>query len=220
MAYMKSLSLAKPLVLVIVGLPGAGKSFFARQFSETFSAPVVSINQLAYLLESENGKDEQKKAMQLATYQLEELLKTHKTILVDGIGATQAERVELRKIAKNKGYDVLLVWVQTDTTTAQFRSMRRSKQRLDDKFNASMSAEEYDKAARRFHPPLANEPSIVISGKHTYATQAKIILKKLAGPREAQIAPRTMVSHGTRSSSGSKDQTNNSAASRRNVLIR
>ena len=54
---MKSLSLAKPLVLVVIGLPGAGKSFFARQFSETFGAPMVSGDRIRHVLGVSNGRN-------------------------------------------------------------------------------------------------------------------------------------------------------------------
>ena len=38
---MKSLSPANPRVLFVVGIPGAGKTYFAEQFAETFGAPFI-----------------------------------------------------------------------------------------------------------------------------------------------------------------------------------
>ena len=209
---MKSLSLSKPLVLITVGVPGSGKSFFARQFSETFSAPVVSYDKLRHLLypASSFNKQEQETIETIAHLEAEELLKTHKTFIIDGGMNTKAQRMEIRKKAHAAGYDTLLVWVQTDQNTAKYRSMKRSNRRNDDKFNASLSGEAYDQLEKRFHPPQAPEASVVISGKHTYATQAKVVLKKLVTPREE--AAHSIVNHGAR--------TPDASAPRRNVIIR
>lgn len=209
---MKSLSLAKPLVLATVGLPGAGKSFFARQFSETFGAPVVSADRLRHM----TGGDA---VAPLAGYLMEELFKTQKTFIVDGMAATRADRVELRKAAKAKGYDVLLIWVQTDATTAQYRSMKRSSRREDDKYNVALTSEEYDRQARRFYAPIASESVVVVSGKHTYATQARIVLKKLVAPRAEDIKARSIVGRPGHAINEESDR-NDSQQPRRNVLVR
>ena len=183
---MKSLSLSKPLIIVTVGAPGAGKSFFARQFSQTFGAPVVSYDRLRYELfaEPSYSKDERTIIQRVAEYQTEELIKTHKTFIVDGGGTSKAERLQLKRLAEKNGYGVLLVWAQVDERTAKTRSLKRSKRRLDDAYNQSLSTEQFEKEAKRFTPPAANEDFVVVSGKHTHTSQAKVVLKKLVTPRE------------------------------------
>lgn len=91
---MKSLSLTKPLVLMVVGVPGAGKSFFAKQFSETFSAPLVSYDALRTELYAEEPYDKQQSEIvdKIANLQLKELLKTKKTIIIDGLTNTRKDR--------------------------------------------------------------------------------------------------------------------------------
>jgi len=209
---MKSLSLAKPLVLVTIGLPGAGKSFFARQFSETFSAPVISYDRMRHVLSSvvDQARDTQNLLGELAAYQLDELFKTKKSFMLDGAGATRTQRAELRKLARAAGYDVLLIWVQTDNSTSKYRSMKRSARRTDDRYNSSLSADEYDQFAKRFTSPQKNEAYVVISGKHTYAAQARIVLKKLVAPREAQ----PIVGHGGRKPA------DDASPPRRGILVR
>ncbi|MEK7621153.1 MAG: ATP-binding protein [Patescibacteria group bacterium] len=209
---MKSLSLSKPLILIVVGLPGSGKSFFARQFSETFSAPSVSYDRLRFIMFPGQGftKDEQSTIDQVANFEVDELLKTKKTFIVDGGGLTRVHRLEIRKKAQAKDYDTLLVWVQTDQNTAKYRSMKRSSRRKDDKYNTSLTGQQYEQLAKRFSPPSSNEASIVISGKHTYATQARMVLKKLVTPRASDT--QTIVNHANRSP--------NASSPRRNVIIR
>lgn len=208
---MKSLSTIKPLMIIVVGLPGSGKSFFARQFSETFGAPRVSNDRLRHILFGSEGysKQEQTTIGMVAEAEIHELLKTQKTFLVDGFGLGRTQRAVLRKLAKEHGYDVLLVWVQTDQATAKYRSMKRSNKKKDDEHNASLTSALFEQETKKFSAPATNENHVVISGKHTYATQAKVVLKRLIQPRESS---RTITNHGERSPDAQQP--------RRNVIIR
>jgi predicted kinase len=213
---MKSLSLAKPLVLVVIGHPGSGKSFFSRQFSDTFNAPRVSYDTLSHLvkpLSVTNQKAGQKVIINILSEQISELLKSQKTFIVDGIGSTKTERLSLRKQANEAGYDTLLVWVQTDEATTRYRSVSRKQEDQE-----ALSLDEYSKAVKRFTPPLANEPHVVISGKHTYATQAKVVLKKLVMPREQSIQNRSIVNHDDRVPTAKPSDSSDTA--RRGIMIR
>jgi len=163
---MKHLSLAKPHLVVTVGIPGSGKSFFAEKFATTFGAPYVCYEKLAQLV---NGEVSSALLMQL-----DELLKTKQSVIYDGPSESRASRSELAKKAREAGYTVLYVWVQTDQTTAKTRYSQAHK---------SVSEDEYEKGVKRFTPPNTIEKALVISGKHTYATQAKVVLKRLSTPR-------------------------------------
>ena len=50
---MSTLKPARPLMLVTIGHPGAGKSFFARQFADTFRAPLISFDEIRHELFNE-----------------------------------------------------------------------------------------------------------------------------------------------------------------------
>jgi predicted kinase len=163
---MKHLSLAKPHLIVMVGIPGSGKSFFAEKFAATFGAPYVCQQKLADLVQGNINA-----AMEL---QLDELLKTNQSIIYDGATDTRTERSELAKKARQAGYTILYVWIQTDQATAKARYMQTHK---------SAPSEDYIKAVKRFTPPNAVEKPLVLSGKHTYATQARVVLKRLSAPR-------------------------------------
>lgn len=186
---MKSLSLPKPLIIILVGLPGAGKSSFARQFSETFGAPIVSYDRLRYELftEPQYSKEEQDILARVANYQLGEILKTKQTCILDGDGAARVDRMRIAKTAKEAGYSTLIVWVQTDEATAKQRATRRLKQKQEDKYSNTLTSEQYEAFVKKFTAPNHSEPYIVISGKHTYAAQVRVILKRLAQPRQKTV---------------------------------
>lgn len=188
---MKSLSLNRPLVIMMVGMPGAGKSFFARRFAETFNVPLVSIDRLRSILfaEPSYSRDENILLAQVASSEIGELIKTNKTMLVDGGLNARVDRQKLASAARKLGYDSLVIWVQTDEPTAQRRSLKRSASKEDDELNSPLSAEQFAAQLRQFTAPTAQEKYLVISGKHTYATQAKVVLRKLAGHRPAPASP-------------------------------
>jgi len=166
---MKSLSLSSPHLIVMTGVKGSGKTFFAEKFADTFHAPYICYEKIAKLAPDT--------ASDLILYQLDELLKTKQPLIVDGLATTRAERIELARKAREAGYELLLVWVQTDPITAKNRALKAGKKDL--------SADEYDRAVKRFTSPNNVEKPVVISGKHTYASQAKTVLKRLSAPRAA-----------------------------------
>jgi len=184
---MKTLSLSRPLLLLLVGLPGAGKSFFARQFSEMFGAPMVSHNRIQFELfdKPELNSNEQDLIRRIANYQMDELVKTKRSFVIDGGTSTQAERLKLVQFAKKNGYDNLIVWVQTDDATCRARATKRNPKRSEeDELVRSITNQQWDTAAKRFTPPT-REPYMVISGKHAFSTQAKMVLRKLSTPHVA-----------------------------------
>ncbi len=84
--HMKSLSLSRPLVIMIIGLPGSGKSFFGRQFAEMFGAPIVSNDFIRSTISPESLYDATEDYIvgTIVTNEIMELMKTKKTFIVDG----------------------------------------------------------------------------------------------------------------------------------------
>ncbi|HEX8390631.1 MAG TPA: ATP-binding protein, partial [Candidatus Saccharimonadales bacterium] len=181
---MKSLRLSRPLIVMVIGLPGAGKSFFARRFADMFGAPLVSADWIRHTVAPESRYDtaEDELVHALAQQEIAQLIKTGKTIIVDGGVDTRANRQAIEQMAAKPGYGRLVVWVQTDEPTSMTRSRRRSSKREGDELNAPMDQDAFSRAKEQFSVPARGEPFIVVSGKHTYATQARIVLKHLVAP--------------------------------------
>ena len=195
---MKSLNLTRPQILMVVGLPGAGKSFFSRQFSETFSAPVVSVDRIRFELFNKPSfsTDENDLVARLMAYQIEELFKTNRSFVVDGGCNARVDRSKLATQAKKASYDASVIWVQTDPAACRTRALKRNPaRREDDKYSASLTDQQFEMFTKRFTEP-SRENYIVISGKHTYNAQAKMVLRKLVAAREVRAdqarAPRRL----------------------------
>lgn len=202
---MKSLSLARPLVILVIGLPGSGKSFFARQFSEMFGAPLVRTDYIRHTLfaEATYAPDQESLVSALANNQTAELLKTQKTFIIDGGLNNRIARAATEKLAKHNGYDTLTVWVQTDEPTSRARSFKRTPRKHDDALNYPMHPDVFARLSKQLTPPQPSENTVVISGKHTFGAQARVILKKLVSPRDNDASalqrPTTSPQHPTQS---------------------
>ena len=175
---MKPTDGSKPHIIIMVGISGSGKSFFAEQFARTFKSPIISFDQLRHKLFDKPiySDHENKVVSQAANYMLDELFKTGKTITYEGPSNQRNERTEIAKIARTAGYNPLFIWVQTEPATAKRRSIKPTDGRKP------MTNDQFESKLKQFSPPHSSEGAIVISGKHTYSTQMKIILKNIATP--------------------------------------
>lgn len=170
---MKTLSLPKPTVLLLVGLSGSGKSYFGRKFAEMFQLPYVALEDIAPY-----ARDAQS-AQRLYIGQIRQLMTLGAPLVVDGPSLTRADRNRLRGYFREHGYETTIVWVQVSETMARDRAARRRSPSLYGRLDDA----EYDAHVRRFTPPAAPEDFIAISGMHTYAAQTKALLGRLVSPR-------------------------------------
>lgn len=176
---MKPLNLSQPHLIILVGMPGSGKTFFAQHFADTFKAPLISLDTLraALIKKSATSTTTPASIRLVVDYMLDEMLKTHQTLILDAYSDTHADRLDLARRARANGYVPLSIWVQIDVATARARTTKSVKN------NVGLSADQFAKIIARFYPPTIGENSVVISGKHPYASQLKIVLKRLVVPR-------------------------------------
>lgn len=160
---MKALHLNRPHAIMMVGIPGSGKTFFASQFADTFRTPYFDYNIIAQRCNDIEA------ASELTLLMLAEITKTQQTFIFEGNGDSRANRTEFAKWARGQGYVPLFVWTQTDQATSLKRTLKAG----------TMSREDFADRLRDFSPPHPDEKPIVISGKHTYASQARVVLAHL-----------------------------------------
>ncbi|MCA9340453.1 MAG: AAA family ATPase [Candidatus Saccharibacteria bacterium] len=170
---MQSLQLSRPHAIMMVGIPGSGKSYFAQRFAETFRAPFID----SLVLEQQSRDDAA--AGTLIGYVLGELAKTGTTFIFEGNSDSRVRRTEFAMWARAHGYTPLFIWVQTDATTSLDRTLKAR----------SLTKEAFAEALKGFSAPHTSEKPIVISGKHTYASQAKVVLKRLSEHNRPAAAP-------------------------------
>lgn len=162
----------EPYIIAMVGIPGSGKTRFALQFAETFSAPFINDRPLRII--SRNPEDGSQVALEI----LKQVMRTRQTALFEGETGKRVDRETLVKIAKEHDYKVLFVWVQADSSASKIRALKNG-----------VSEDDQAQRVKEFSPPHESEPYVVISGHHTHATQARAVLHRLTQTR-AEVATR------------------------------
>jgi len=180
---MKHLQLTPPLLIVTMGFPGSGKTFFARQFAELHALPRVSEDVLRFELFEQplfNG-DEADIIERMLHYNLDQLMKTERTIICEGGFLRTDERKRLYELAAQNGYRTLVVWLQTDLETSIMRAANRDRRNPDSKYSFPVDKQAFAKIRSKLQRPSEKEQVVVISGKHAFKGQCLTVLRKIAG---------------------------------------
>lgn len=154
----------RPRALLVFGAPASGKTTFAEKFAKKFGLAYYNFADLM------NEHDFSYDAILVI---LSEILKTGQTIVIEGCLDTEVNRAEMRNIIRKSGYEPALIWVQTDIATIRQRLKTRYK-------SVAKAKEAYDKAVADMEAPADMEKPIILSGKHTFETQAKHVISGLA----------------------------------------
>ena len=170
----------KPVLIMLYGYPGAGKTHFARQLSETLHAAHVHGDRIRGELFEKPQYDthENEVVNHLMIYMAEEFLKAGVSVIFDANSDRTAHRREMRNIARKIKAETLLVWLQIDSASAFGRLGRRDKRKADDKYATPYTSDSFEKYIQKMQNPK-NEDYVVVSGKHTFNTQRSAVIKKL-----------------------------------------
>lgn len=171
----------KPFLLLFYGYPGAGKTYFARQFCENVQAAHLQSDRIRGELFDSRRYDKQENDVvdQLMNYMTEEFLSAGLSVAYD----VNAMRVKQRRALYNLAYKYhaqpLLIWFQMDQETAFSRHLQRDRRRADDKYAASWDRTSYDSIISHMQNPAAGEDYAVISGKHLFNMQQSAVVSRL-----------------------------------------
>lgn len=170
----------KPILIMLYGFPGAGKTHFARELSQTIEAAHIQGDRIRHELFEEPRYDKQENGIvdHLMEYMAEEFLSAGVNVIFDTNAMRLVQRRALRDIARRKKAQPILIWLQVDRDSAYARTNARDRRRSDDKYARPYDPETFDAILGGMQNPQ-NEDYMVISGKHTYATQRSAVLKKL-----------------------------------------
>ena len=157
-------NISKPRALLVFGAPGSGKTTFSEKFAKKFGLAYYNLGDL----KTENGFTHKN----ILTI-LELIARTNKTIILEGELSKQKYREEIRGLLKKAGYEPSLIWIQTDVATIRSRLKLKYK-------NIAKAKEAYEKAVSEIEAPVDEECPIILSGKHTFETQAKHVITGLA----------------------------------------
>lgn len=175
------LTSTKPLLILLYGYPGAGKTYFARQLTDHMQAAHVHGDRMrGELFESPRYDKEENDAIdQLMSYMTSEFLRAGLSVVYDANAMRAAQRRKLRDMARAAHAQPVLVWFQVDLETAYARASNRDRRRADDKFAGPSDRATFERIAGAMQNPLTTEDYIVISGKHSFKTQLAAFIRRM-----------------------------------------
>jgi predicted kinase len=171
----------KPFLLLFYGYPGAGKTYFARQFCENVQAAHLQADRIrGELFESPRyDKQENDIVSQLMDYMTEEFLSAGLSVAYDVNAARSKQRQMLYAMAHKCHAQPLLVWFQMDQDTAFGRNIKRDRRRADDKYAAQWDRTTFESTIGHMQNPTVGEDYAVVSGKHLFSMQQSAVISKL-----------------------------------------
>jgi predicted kinase len=172
---------SKPLLILLYGFPGSGKTYFARQFCENVQAAHVQGDRIRSELfdNPQYDKQENDVVSQLMDYMTREFLNAGVSVVYDVNAMRGSQRLALREMARQSHAQHVLLWFQIDSESAAQRVGKRDRRRSDDKYAAPINRSMFDGIVTHMQNPRNVEDYIVISGKHTFKTQYNAVLARL-----------------------------------------
>lgn len=171
----------QPLLIMLYGYPGAGKTYFARQFCERVQAAHVEDDRIRSELFDKPRYDQSENNVitQLMNYMTGEFLNAGISVVYDTNAMRTSQRIAVRDLARRAHAAPLLIWFQMDTDSAYIRGSRRDRRHSDDRYAAVYDRRTFDGLIGRMQNPGPAEDYVVISGKHTFNTQYSAVIRRM-----------------------------------------
>ncbi len=172
----------QPVLILLYGFPGAGKTYFARQFNEAFEAAHLEQDRIRYELfeQPRFTKQENFALNRIMEYMTSEFLNAGISVIYDMNALRISQRRQLRDLARRYKAATIVVWFQVDPDTAFVRNHKRDRRKHDDRYAVGYDVEAFKQLASYMQHPEPTEDFVVVSGKHTFPGQMSSTLKKLA----------------------------------------
>lgn len=172
----------QPVLVLLYGFPGSGKTYFARQFCESFHAAHLEQDRIRYELfqQPRFSKQENAALTRILEYMAGEFLSAGISVVIDMNAMRVSQRKALREMARQRKAATLVVWFQVDADTSFIRNQKRDRRKHDDRYAIGYDVEAFKQIATYMQHPEPTEDFVVVSGKHSFSGQLSSVVKKLA----------------------------------------
>lgn len=172
--------LKTPVVFIVVGEPGTGKSWFANKLSIGLDIFGIDYERLRYYLFNEASYNDKEMAVMqnTASYIMDELFAHNQSFVIDGGGNDYKFRREMAKKCDEKGYEQVIVWLQANSELSSSRATGAAVIKAK-YFKRKLTTGQLTELAKQFEKPTDKEDVIVISGNHSFQSQMKVVLTNM-----------------------------------------
>ena len=172
----------QPLVILFIGPPGSGKTYFSTKLAARISAVRLSsdavrlalfgsIENIEKLRRSDKESLLYTQVFGVIDYVSRQVLGVGQSVIIDAQAKRRSDRIKMTELAYEFDAKVIVVWIQTPPELATQRGMSRSVS--DDSIRYSESQMQYFLAdhAKVLEPPEYDENVIFIDGKAPFDAQ-------------------------------------------------
>lgn len=171
----------KPLLIVFLGFPGSGKTYFSTRLAERLEAVTLnsdalrlamfkSLETIEHIRATDNPRlyEDVFGAMDYAARQ--SLLAGH-SVIYDAQQTKRRDRLNIEKVAASANAVPILVWIKTDKEVAFRRGQEREARDDSHQYSAEKMRMLIDRFDEATDLPEANENVIEISGELPFDEQ-------------------------------------------------
>jgi predicted kinase len=136
----------EPPLIVVSGLPGAGKSFFCRKLADKLPFLILASDALRKVLfpTPQYNEQENKRLFSTCHVLIEELLRKGIPVIFDATNLLEHHREYLYHAAERAGTKLILVWVEAPPEVVRQRLLAREKAAIPE-YHSEAGWEVYNK---------------------------------------------------------------------------
>lgn len=139
----------KPILSVMVGISGCGKSTFANGLKTSLSSDIVETDDIRKELTGDpSDQSQNRKVFQIAKQRVNSLLSQQKNVIIDATNLSMSDRKDWIDIGKNNNAEVRAYFI--DTPIDVCKSQNNKRQRKVPEFVI-------DRQASKLYPPTKSE---------------------------------------------------------------
>lgn len=172
----------RPILLMFLGLPGSGKSYFARQAAESLQAIRLngdsmrlavfgSLENIEKVYKSKDRSTVNSYVFNGLDYAAEQILIRKYDVVYDAHHNKRTDRLALEKLTAKNNALPILVWIKTPYDVALKRGQDRKSQADQRQLSEEKMREVMDRHQAYMDLPDASENVIEIDGQQEFAKQ-------------------------------------------------
>lgn len=171
----------KPLVIMFIGMPGSGKTYFATRLAAALPAVTLNSDALRLAMFGSHHRIEELRASDkrrlyddvfgAMEYAARQTLKAGMSVVYDAQMVRRSDRRGIEQLAAECGALPVLVWIRTSKETAYERGISRDDRADSHRYDEALMRKLVDLFDKRTELPGSDENLIKISGEVPFDEQ-------------------------------------------------